>query len=50
MYVLYYSLILQCWHLVWILVSTDHPYLGVRCHNCVIRDEMNKIRSHLHMF
>jgi hypothetical protein len=24
---------LRCWHLVWILVRTDHPYLGVRCHS-----------------
>jgi hypothetical protein len=23
---------LQCWHLVWILVRTDHPCLGVGCH------------------
>jgi hypothetical protein len=23
---------LWCWHLVWILVRTDHPYLGVGCH------------------
>jgi hypothetical protein len=32
MYVLYYALMLRCWHLVWILVRTDHPYLGVGCH------------------
>jgi hypothetical protein len=32
MYVLYYASMLQCWHLVWILVRTDHPYLGVGCH------------------
>jgi hypothetical protein len=23
---------LWCWHLVWILVRTDHPCLGVGCH------------------
>jgi hypothetical protein len=23
---------LLCWHLVWILVRTDHPCLGVGCH------------------
>jgi hypothetical protein len=23
---------LRCWHLVWILVRTDHPCLGVGCH------------------
>jgi hypothetical protein len=23
---------LRCWHLVWILVKTDHPCLGVGCH------------------
>jgi hypothetical protein len=32
MYVLCYASILRCWHLVWILVRTDHPYLGVGCH------------------
>jgi hypothetical protein len=25
----YYASMLRCWHLVWILVRTDHPYLGV---------------------
>jgi hypothetical protein len=29
----YYALMLRCWHLVWILVRTDHPCLGVGCHN-----------------
>jgi hypothetical protein len=24
---------LRCWHLIWILVRTDHPCLGVGCHN-----------------
>jgi hypothetical protein len=28
----YYASMLQCWHLVWILVRTDHPCLGVGCH------------------
>jgi hypothetical protein len=28
----YYASILRCWHLVWILVRTDHLYLGVGCH------------------
>jgi hypothetical protein len=32
MYVLYYASMLQCWHLIWILVRTDHPCLGVGCH------------------
>jgi hypothetical protein len=32
MYMLYYASMLQCCHLVWILVRTDHPYLGVGCH------------------
>jgi hypothetical protein len=27
-----YALMLRCWHLVWILVRTDHPDLGVGCH------------------
>jgi hypothetical protein len=28
----YYVSMLHCWHLIWILVRTDHPYLGVRYH------------------
>jgi hypothetical protein len=32
MYVLYYASMLQCWQLVWILVRTNHPRLGVGCH------------------
>jgi hypothetical protein len=33
MYVLYYASMLRCWHLVWILVRTDHLCLGVGRHN-----------------
>jgi hypothetical protein len=33
MYVLYYVSMLRCWHLVWILVRTNHPYVGVGCHS-----------------
>jgi hypothetical protein len=33
MYVLYYASMLQRWHLVWILVRTDHPCLGVGCYS-----------------
>jgi hypothetical protein len=33
MYVLYYVSMLQCWHLVWILVRTNHPCLGAGCHS-----------------
>jgi hypothetical protein len=29
----YYASMLRCWHLVWILVRTDHPYLGVGRHS-----------------
>jgi hypothetical protein len=29
----YYASTLRCWHLIWILVSTDHPCLGVEYHN-----------------
>jgi hypothetical protein len=29
----YYASMLRCWHLVWILVRTDYPCLGVGCHN-----------------
>jgi hypothetical protein len=32
MYVLYYASMLRCWHLIWILVRTEHPCLGVVCH------------------
>jgi hypothetical protein len=32
MYMLYYASMLQCWHLVWILVRSDYPCLGVGCH------------------
>jgi hypothetical protein len=28
----YYASMLRCWHLVQILVRTDHPCLGVGCH------------------
>jgi hypothetical protein len=28
----YYASMLWCWHLVWILVRTDHSCLGVGCH------------------
>jgi magnesium-transporting ATPase (P-type) len=30
----YYASMLRCWHIVWILVMTDHPCLGVGCHIC----------------
>jgi hypothetical protein len=30
----YYMSMLWCWHLVWILVRTDHPCLRVGCHSC----------------
>jgi hypothetical protein len=29
---------LRCWHLVWILVRTDHPCLGVGCHIYICSD------------
>jgi hypothetical protein len=35
MYVLYYASMLRCLHLVRILVSTDHPYLGVGRHTFI---------------
>jgi hypothetical protein len=28
----YYASMLRCSHLIWILVRTDHPCLGVGCH------------------
>jgi hypothetical protein len=30
---MYYTSMLRYWHLVWILVKTDHPCLVVECHN-----------------
>jgi hypothetical protein len=33
----YYASMLRCWHLVWILVRTDHPCLGVGCHKKEVR-------------
>jgi hypothetical protein len=33
----YYASMLRCWHLVWILIRTDHPCLGVGCHNRATR-------------
>jgi hypothetical protein len=39
MYVLYYASMLRCWHLVWILVRTNHPCLSVGCHNATTCDE-----------
>jgi hypothetical protein len=44
MYVLYYVSRLRCWHLVWILVGTDHPCLGVGCHN--ITTELDAYREY----
>jgi hypothetical protein len=29
----YYASMLQYWHIIWILIRTDHPYLGVGCHS-----------------
>jgi hypothetical protein len=41
MYVMHYASILRCWHLVWILVRTNHRCLGVGCHNaCIILHNM----------
>jgi hypothetical protein len=36
----YYASMLRCWHLVWILVRTDHPCLGVGCHRQLQRDSI----------
>jgi hypothetical protein len=36
----YYASMLRCWHLVWILVRTDHPWLGVGCHRSVYPAQM----------
>jgi hypothetical protein len=43
MYVLYYALMLRCWHLVWILVMTDHLYLGVGCHTLSITERIARV-------
>jgi hypothetical protein len=41
MYVLYYASMLRCWHLIWILVRTDHPCLGVGCHTPIDLEATN---------
>jgi hypothetical protein len=39
----YYASVLRCWHIVWILLRTDHPCLGVGCHKTRIHPFSNKI-------
>jgi hypothetical protein len=34
----YYASMLWCWHLVWILVRTYHPCLGVGCHKPALHE------------
>jgi hypothetical protein len=36
MYVLYYASMLRCWHLIWILVRTNHSCLGVDVTGCML--------------
>jgi hypothetical protein len=38
MYVLYYASMLQYWQLIWILVITNYPCLGVGCHTPYLRE------------
>jgi hypothetical protein len=38
----YYASMLRCWHLVWILVRTDHPCLGVGCHTRILNINMTR--------
>jgi hypothetical protein len=40
----YYASMLRCWHLVWILVRTDHPCLGVGCHTIKARLDLKDLR------
>jgi hypothetical protein len=42
----YYTSMLRCWHLVWILVKTDHPCLGVGYHI----HGLNKKFDHMKIF
>jgi hypothetical protein len=44
MYVLYYASMLRCWQLIWILVRTDHPCLGVGCHMAIQKEQINSWR------
>jgi hypothetical protein len=47
----YYASLLRCWQLVWILVRTDHPFLGVGCHKCICKcSDMLGIRFHYYYF
>jgi hypothetical protein len=41
----YYASMLWCWHLIWILVRTDHPCLGVGCHNMHVQPQW--VNKHL---
>jgi hypothetical protein len=41
----HYASMLQCWHLVWFLVMTDHHCLGVGCHNRLICYQSMKLMS-----
>jgi hypothetical protein len=43
MYMLYYTSMLQHWHLVWILVRTDHPCLGVGFHSFVLKPSRHRV-------
>jgi hypothetical protein len=36
----YYASMFRCWHLVWILVRTDHPCLGLRCHTSTMSPQI----------
>jgi hypothetical protein len=49
MYVLYYVSMLWCWHLVWILVRSDHPCLGVRCHSTSLQHPAHSYISISHV-
>jgi hypothetical protein len=39
----YYASMLQCCHLIWILVRTDHPCLTLGCHNNEMDHEVRKV-------
>jgi hypothetical protein len=41
----YYESMLQCWQLVWILVRTDHPCLGVGCHIRLYQSQPTQLKQ-----
>jgi hypothetical protein len=47
---MYYVSMFRCWHLVWILVRTYHPCLGVGCHNRLPTTTIQAVCPYLALF